>query len=308
MSQRVNHNGMVSNDIQEREFIESLPTTPGITRMRKYAQALLKGERPPGFGRMLLSLCGLGACLGLCLLALYPSWMRLSFAPMQASLAGNWPWLSGFYGFLEARLPLEADWWQGLVFLLALLLQVLLWRWGGRAARYQDRGAQGILLGSIVGWTAIFAMLMLFAPLGSSLLASDLLHSSLYGRLIVLYAVNPYLVSPQMFPQDLAVMALGGHLTPAAAYGPAWLDISLLITLVTREHVGWQVLGLRLLGSVAYFLTIALLWQLTKRLKPEWRISAVLLYAWNPLVLSLGIAQMHVEIVVVCLLCVALWC
>ncbi|WP_201370486.1 hypothetical protein [Ktedonobacter robiniae] len=308
MSQRAPHRGMTSTYTQEREFIESLPTTPGITRMRRYAQALLKGERPPGLGRWLLSLYGLGAGLGLCLVALYPSWLRLGFAPMQASLATLWPWLYGIYHLLDERLPLDAGWWQGLMFLLALLVQALLWRWSVRAARYQDRAAQGILLGSIVGWAALFVVLMLLAPLGSSLLASDILHSSLYGRLIVLYAVNPYLVSPQMFPQDVAVMGLGGHLTPAAAYGPAWLDINLLLTLVAREHVGWQVLGLRLLGSVTYFLTIALLWQLTKHLKPEWRISAVLLYAWNPLVLALGIAQMHVEIVVICLLCVVLWC
>lgn len=300
---------------EERAFIESLPTAPGITRLRRYARALLKGERPPGFARLILGLLALGVLLELCLLTLYPLWFHLSNASLQAILNTLWPWMMGLYrlSLVESLLhlidivPLSL-----LVLLVGMCLQVPLWWLGGKARCYQDRAAQGTIRGIILGISVFLALTMILAPLGSEILSRDMLQSGLYGRMVVLYSVNPYAVKPQMFPQDIVVMALGkaeiAPLSMATAYGPVWLDVNLLLTLVVREHVGWGLLGLRLVGMASYLLTIILLWHITRRMRPEWSIGALLLYAWNPLVLVLGIGQMHVEIVAICFLCVVFWC
>ncbi|GHO44023.1 hypothetical protein [Ktedonospora formicarum] len=298
-----------------KSFVESLPTAPGITRLRQYASALLKGTRPPGLAWLLFGLLSLGALLEICLLALYPLWFHTGSSSGQSWLEALWPWLGGLYRFtiVESLLPLlDAGSLSLLVLLVGLSLQIPLWWLGNRAARYTDRVAQRTWVCIIWGMALLMGGTMVFSPLGSSVLSLDMLRSGLYGRMIVVYAVNPYTVSSQMFSQDPVVIALGNtqlvSLLSAPTYGPAWLDCTLLMTLIARENVGVGLLGLRLMGLVTYLLTIILLWHIVGRVRPEWRCAAVLLYAWNPLVLVLGIGQMHVEIVAACLLCVALWC
>jgi hypothetical protein len=51
---------------------------------------------------------------------------------------------------------------------------------------------------------------------------------------------------------------------------------------------------------------IALLWTILTRAKPQIRLWATLLYAWNPLVLLFGIAEMHQELVLVFVILAAL--
>src|SRR5260221_6378441 len=64
-------------------------------------------------------------------------------------------------------------------------------------------------------------------------------------------------------------------------------------------------IGLRLVGLVAHLANAALIWVILAKLKPEIRISGTLMYAWNPLVLLVGVSEMHYEIVVVFLVLLA---
>ncbi len=57
--------------------------------------------------------------------------------------------------------------------------------------------------------------------------------------------------------------------------------------------------GFRLLGLVAYMANAVLIWIILAKLKPEMRISGMLLFAWNPLVLLVGVSEMQYEMVVI---------
>jgi hypothetical protein len=75
---------------------------------------------------------------------------------------------------------------------------------------------------------------------------------------------------------------------------------------VAQNNVATTILVFRVLGLCAHLLNVVLLWAILTRAKPEIRLSATLLYAWNPLVLLFGIAEMHQEMVLICILLAAI--
>jgi hypothetical protein len=77
------------------------------------------------------------------------------------------------------------------------------------------------------------------------------------------------------------------------------------VALFAHNSVANVLLGFRLIGLVAHLLNMVLIWSIVGRIKPELRLSAILLYAWNPLVLLASIFMVHQEVVVVLFLLLA---
>jgi hypothetical protein len=152
----------------------------------------------------------------------------------------------------------------------------------------------------------VFGVTMVCAPAPGGLLSQDMLWYGLYGRMIVLYHVNPYTATHVMFSYDTLYTLISDlHLpaglpatSPRGTYGPVWLDVCLLVALFAQDTIAHIIYGFRMIGLVAHILNSILLWMLLAKWKPELRVSTVLLYAWNPVILLLGVAQMHAQIVV----------
>lgn len=290
-------------------------------------------RKSPRREQTLPALLLLGLLLALLYLALYPLFAgpATTHDGVREALANLVPWqhvlfwTTTFPGLvaLLARVPWLSLAAPGAGYAnLLLLLLVLAWllnlvavRIGGLAGRSPlTPRTERLFFWSILLSTTLFGLIMFFAPVVNNAMSRDMLLYAFYGRMVVFYHINPFAVPPSVFPRDplYAILTSMPHtgasipLPPATTYGPVWLDCSLLVTLFARESIANILLGFRLVGLIVHLTNALLLWTLMSKIKPEARISATLLYAWNPLVLVLGVSQMHLDIVLVLFLLLAI--
>ncbi len=270
--------------------------------------------------RTLFALIGPGLILWFLYLACYPL-LAASFTngdPVLRSWNDVFPllpllrWLAALFAQVLARVawlsPASAGGNANLLLLLlalALLVVLLASLVGRRATRVElaPRDAAA-LFRTIFSFTVLFSITMFCSPTGAGVFSRDMLLSGLYGRMVVIYHVNPYTVAPANFPHDIMQVLLAsipgnGAKLPIPTSGPVWIDISILVSLVAHDTIAGMVIGFRLIGVLAHLGNALLIWSILAKLKPETRVAATLLYAWNPLVLLLAISQVHQEVVLI---------
>jgi hypothetical protein len=315
--------GAATAAIGTRSFHDHFPTPPASKVSKRSSR---KQHALPG-------LLFAGLLLALIYLALYPLFAgpTANHDSVRQELTNLLPWqpalfwTTAFPGFvtLLAHVPWLNPLAPGTSYAnLLLILLVLAWLLNLLAVRIGKQAVQSWLsprnerffFWSIMLLTALFGLIMLFAPVVNNAMSRDMLLYAFYGRMVVFYHINPFAVLPSVFPRDqlytiLTASPNTGAIVPlpsAMAYGPVWLDCSLLVTLFARQNIAYTLLGFRLIGLVAHLTNILLLWAILTKIKPEARIPAILLYAWNPLILVLGISQMHLDIVLVLFLLLAI--
>ncbi|GCE18371.1 hypothetical protein [Dictyobacter kobayashii] len=271
----------------------------------------------------LLIMLGIG--LEISYLALYP-WLAGRSAqvdPLRQAWEGFLPLSSMLYKRLDWFSYISTFSWPGffygylypLLLLLGLLLFVL-WL----AVVVGNRAGNVILLrsslylrpvfGTLLFLTTILTITMVIAPIHSNELIRSMLQSGLYGKMVETYHLNPYTAPNALVAHD-ALQSLLAQLAKSpsgtsSTVGPVWMDISILISLVAHGEPVRVILSWRMLALIAHLLNVGLLWSLASAQKPIQRISTTLFYAWNPLVLILGVAYAHPEIVFITLLLLSL--
>jgi hypothetical protein len=181
-------------------------------------------------------------------------------------------------------------------FLLLWLLALLLTQGVGRVALSPAQTRS--LFSMLFLWTVLLSSTMLIVPVELNALSRDMFLSSLYGRMVDQYHLNPYVVQPGTLSHDSIQQMLASlPQLPSVMFGPVWIDLCILISLATHSNLILMLVGFRLLALLAHLGNVLLLWSMLGRLSPGRRLAATLAYAWNPLVLSLGIAFAHQEIV-----------
>ncbi|GAC1423932.1 MAG: hypothetical protein PVS3B3_25420 [Ktedonobacteraceae bacterium] len=293
------------------------PTTPrpGALPVRKTRNAW----------RTVFQLCFLGVLLELLLLGLYPLLASTTHAGnagqlVLQALPDFFPWLPSLYWTNAfptlTHLLSNVSWLNisdkttGASVLLSFLLLMLASGVVLLASHLLRRVIQerlsridrALLLLLILLGTGVFGLTMLVAPIGLTIFSQDMLTYGLYGHMVAVQHVNPYGVLPNS--QDILQTLVGVKAT--TPYGPVWTDISVLLALVAQNSIASTMLAFRVLGLFAHLLNVVLLWIILTRAKPEIRLSATLFYAWNPLILLFGIAEMHQEIVLVCIILAAI--
>jgi len=131
---------------------------------------------------------------------------------------------------------------------------------------------------------AIFAgMVYVLTP---SLLSRDAAVYAGYGRIIVTYHANPYYTPLSAFPHD-PLFQLDDWRDALAAYGPIWLIVCAVSTLIAGKAILHYIFFYRLLGLASHVVNIALVTFILRKTRRSPRIVVLgtLLYAWNPLVL-----------------------
>lgn len=244
-----------------------------------------------------------------------------SVLPFISVLLAPFPWLHPDSIGGDANLQL-------LVLALACLILVLAFTAGWQVAKERLTPTHGrMLFWTILLFAAVFGSTLLFAPVSLSASSQDSLLYGLYGRIVVFYHLNPYVVAPthvhmaRLHDTLLNVLGTQAANTPMQA-GPIWADVSSLMVLLTGKSLAASVIGFRLLGLVVHCSNVALLWAIVTKIRPAansigsvssntsgnvMRITATLLYAWNPLVLLYSIPYMHADVVVVLFLLLALF-
>lgn len=296
----------------------TLPTAPIVVQSQRDAalpQPPVK-KRPRYARRAALKLLGLGALLAVVYLAMYPllAGAVVDNGAVKQALYGVFPWLPRLFwtawaSFLVKGLNHISVFSLGtgkgasgyanlllVLFALAFVLVLIAARIGGRVARERlSANGRRLLLWTIFALTGMMGIIFVFAP---AVMSRDLFLYGAYGRMVTVYHVNPYVVSLAAYPTQL-LSAFVPKGTGVAPYGPLWIDLALPVVVIARESVANIMIGFRLVGLVAHLANAALIWVILAKLKPEIRISGTLVYAWNPLVLLVGVSEMHYEIVVV---------
>src|SRR5947209_3994440 len=152
-----------------------------------------------------------------------------------------------------------------------------------------------IWLGTIIG-----GLIFVLTP---AMLSRDIFVYVGYGRTIVAHHANPYFVPLSRFPQD-PLTVYDDWKDATAAYGPLWLTICSLWTLVLGNSPLGYVLAFRLFALAAHLLNIWLVATILRKTGSSARTVTLgtLLYAWNPLVLQESSLGGHNDIFMVTLI------
>ncbi len=290
----------------------TLPTTPVTTPQLRNGTPQFVARKHLSRG-VLWKLITLGLLLSLLSLAFYPLFAGAISGHEAAKqvLPGLFPWLTrlfwtawppaaraiNYVAIFNLSTPMGYANLLLAGLALAFALQLLAARVGRKAARERlaPRDASRVFW-TILPLTALLSVIFLFAP---AVMWPQVFLYGLYGRMVTVFHVNPYGPSHLILPGNLLYSVITTWQVGPAPYGPLWLDLTLPVTLLARDSVANLLIGFRLFGVLVHLANTFLLWQILGRLRVERRIAGTLLYAWNPVVLLLGIAEMHYELVVI---------
>ncbi|HEX9117057.1 MAG TPA: hypothetical protein VGA61_13395, partial [Anaerolineae bacterium] len=135
--------------------------------------------------------------------------------------------------------------------------------------------------------------------------SADLYNYAMYGRLAIRYGLNPYLVSGRAVPDDPAVK-LAAWPDETSRYGPAWTLAAAGVSAVAGNDPLAIALAFKALAAAASLGAAVLIARLARRLAGAGP-QALLLFAWNPLVLIETAGNGHNDIFMIFLALLGLW-
>jgi hypothetical protein len=283
--------------------VPSTPALPATSQRRQRGQPLGR--------RATWKLLALGIVFALVCLFLYPLFASSTeVRSAYAALIEQFPWIPHLYwtAWLSAtraisRLPgfnVSQPSGSANLLLVGMAIASGLYLVAARVARNVGRERLSreetrLLFWVIFALAVVFALLILFAP---AVMTQDALLYGLYGRMVSIYHVNPYAAPVTIPPGDMLHGVLAGQIGHPA-FGPVWMDVVLAVALTARGSAASILFDFRLLALGVHLINALLVWNVLTRLRPEARFAGTLLYAWNPAVLLLGIAEMHLDLVVI---------
>jgi len=157
----------------------------------------------------------------------------------------------------------------------------------GGAGLLQRQSAQGDYQKVMrVIWltTLVIGLIYVFTP---AMLSHDIFVYTAYGRILTVYHANPYFTTLANFPHD-PFFRLDDWKDAPAAYGPVWIAVCALGSLLIGDSPDRALLVYRFFGLGAHLLNTLLVMHILRTMErsPRTVTLGTLLYAWNPLVLE----------------------
>jgi hypothetical protein len=171
----------------------------------------------------------------------------------------------------------------------------------------------------VLAWELVFQATLFLTP---GLFTTDIFSYVMYGRISAEYNLNPYIYPPNYFPGNPLLNWIHPiwHDQPSV-YGPLWTDLGWVIATLTAPlteviatlddgtvlNVGImdQVFAYKVLMNGVQLINLALVWWLLGRImadKPRARLTAFIVFAWNPLMLFDAAGNAHNDALMVTLL------
>lgn len=172
----------------------------------------------------------------------------------------------------------------------------------------QRRQASRDSLAAILLWTALFCVPLLLLPF---MFSRDIYSYIVYGRMTAIYGANPALTAPLAFPNDPFLQYLVTWRDMPSVYGPAWALLSALLTNLAELAGGalwWYLLMYKLAMIAVHLLSVVLIWRILGDWRPQQQVWGTLLYAWNPVVLAEFAGSAHNDVLMICLVLLAIRC
>jgi hypothetical protein len=251
-----------------------------------------------GARRAPLRLCGLLGLLGY-LLFIPAQALNIAVLPgreAEATLLRAALEPLGVGGWLALGGPLSGIAWQLVLHNVPLALTLA--GYAGGIVVVRRAGDSSALRRSILAWTGLY----LLAGLAIYPQTADVWYYLANARAWAIYGANPYVIPVTAVTDPSSIAALntaanGGYAWFSTySYGPLWLIISSALALVAGDNP-WA--GLLLMKLVLIPCVGCGLWGIDRGLRalsPEHRSLAWLLYAWNPLLLFVGVAGAHNDV------------
>jgi alpha-1,6-mannosyltransferase len=158
----------------------------------------------------------------------------------------------------------------------------------------------------IVFFELVYQVTLFLLP---GLYTTDIFSYVMYGQISAIYNLNPYIYPPNYFPAnellDPAWIHPIWHDQPSV-YGPLWTNLGWVIARLTASlSLPHQVFAYKLLMNALQLVNLALVWWLLSRImagRPRARLTAFMIFAWNPVMLFDGPGNAHNDALMVTLL------
>ena len=132
--------------------------------------------------------------------------------------------------------------------------------------------------------------------------------SFLYGaqaRVLTHHGANPLTVSPLTFPDDPLIGWSVFSTDRPTAYGPLWIYLAAIPTLIGGDEAMRVALGMKALSLTALMGSVVLVYKIAEQVRPGSGVAAAYLLGWNPLVLWASAGAGHNDIVMMALVLLA---
>ena len=174
----------------------------------------------------------------------------------------------GRFGALAALLVLA-------LWLVYLSAWAIVGRWLQPAARKQATVA-------VTAFTVLFHAGLVVGM--SPVLSSDVYHYALFGRMVAFYGLNPFVTPGTAIAAD-PFFHFAGWREVTTHYGPVWTLISAGLAAIGGESILLTLVAFKATAALFSLANCWLVYALARRLGAGDGLVALLLYAWNPLVL-----------------------
>lgn len=198
----------------------------------------------------------------------YPAaWQRLQI--LLARFEALWPGQSRSLEFLVDAL-MQAFIGAFVLYLAAILLV--------RGGLPKALGVVAVVAPPLAFHATLFAM--------PGLYTTDIFSYVMYSHIAGAIGANPYTSIPSAYPEVRIFHWIHPLWQNAPSiYGPAWIDLTLpLARAVARASEVDKVLAYKALVNVGHLLGVAVLAFLVHRVRPGHALEAVVMYAWNPMI------------------------
>ena len=185
---------------------------------------------------------------------------------------------------------------------LALLALAMLFYWSYRYYRSRMRPSHLVI---VVAFSLFFCFLVIWM----TPLSTDLYYYVFYAKIFNDYGANPYATYLDNFSTDnFFELIPKSWTTLRLPYGPLWLLLYAPVQALAGERIFTNLVLLKLMAIVAFFVGGWLLYLLLKQRDGSRSIYPLLLYFWNPLLISEIAKDGHHDSWVALLLLLALVC
>jgi hypothetical protein len=170
--------------------------------------------------------------------------------------------------------------------------------------RWRPAGQQSVTVGVILAFGILYnvVLVLIFPPV----LSADLYHYALFGRMVVFHGLNPYVIPSSAVHSDpFWSLAIWRDMT--TQYGPTWTLVSAAAAALGGDSVLRTVIMFKAVAALSNVAGGILVWRLARRVTGGNGVQALLLYAWNPLILIEAAGSGHNDTVMMTLALLGVW-
>lgn len=185
------------------------------------------------------------------------------------------------------------------ILLAFLVLGLIYWQGWRLTTRLQGKAAWGVVLG---GCLVSASILLFLYPFG----AADVFDNILRGRILGIYAANPFLPATSRFAEDPLYKFIAWKGWPSA-YGPGWELAAGMTARLAGDGVIGNVMAFKMLPGTFFLASVGLTAVILHKKAPQHALAGTLLLAWNPVVLYETWGNGHNDMAMVFWIVAAAW-